>query len=233
MGSCLGDAFACVRDVPNEDGQKAWEELEQKYKSASETRKATLRNELFGLEKKTHKLAEVKDFLTKVQDLKTELQEIGEKVDESQLIGIIEGGLPREFVPLVIAFKQRETPLDLKGEVNQIKHCTDYLIKLQQKEEEAEAIAMLSQVKEHKRRESLEDTRPKKKKFNGKCDNCSRMGHMKKDCFRPGGGAHDPAKWRSDKQRDETSPEPNKYQLSYLGYTVEIVSDVEEMISIS
>ena len=69
-----------------------------------------------------------------------------------------------------------------------------------------------------------------KKRFSGKSDNCGRTGHMKRDCFRPGGGAHDPSRWRAEPSRFEgykqttlDNNDNNEYKNKYLiAYTVEL-----------
>jgi hypothetical protein len=214
IGACDGEAFACVNEVPNENGAQAWKELETKYQSASETRKTNLRNELFGLEKKHHKINEVKDFILKVQTLKAELQEIGEKVDEAQILAVIEGGLPKEYLPLITAMKQRETKHDFKGEINEIKHFTDLLLKLEKKEEETTPSAMFTGPTNKRKNNSDSEQEPKYRKrnrFQGKCENCNRTGHTKKECYRPGGGAHDPARWRAE-PKTKTKEQTNKHK---------------------
>jgi transposase InsO family protein len=223
IACCDGEAFACVSDVKDDNGAQAWKELERIYRSASETRRTNLRTELFNMEKRSHKSSEVKEFINQVMKIKTELAEIGERIDETQVIAVIEGGLSEEYIPLIAALKQRENKLDLKSEINEIRHFTDYVLSINKKRDREEpTTAMLAST-------------PAKRPFKGKCDNCGRNGHMKKTCFRPGGGAHDPARWRGETKKDwkpsETKSDSveTKANKLDLAYTVELVLEEAHM----
>jgi transposase InsO family protein len=222
INTCEGEAFTIVNNIKNENGAVAWNHLVARFRSSSETRKRILESELNGMEKRVKSNDHVRAELDKVLSLKQQLEEIGTEVPDSQLYSIIEGMLPREFLTYLTQLrKQKDT--SLQEVITEIKLFSDVIRRQDEQDKEHESIqaALAAEGRPGKWRRTMTDdgqvqTRQpnfvsqRNQRFPFPCHNCGKPGHKRAECFKPGGGAHDPTRWRQGRNVNNSAPSINQ-----------------------
>jgi len=122
---CEGEAFAIIRSVNRKQGVDAWKALIKRYMSNARARKRELLSLILAKERKLKSGANVSKYIDEVLALKIELEEIGGNVDESTLIGVIEGAMPEEYRPLIVMMRRMPDGYDIDELVNSIKSQFD------------------------------------------------------------------------------------------------------------
>jgi hypothetical protein len=186
VASCDGDAKTTLRnDVEVGNGRGAWLVLKERYCGVTPSRIVSIYQELFSVPPATVP-GDFEQFINRILSLRTQLSDVGEKISDVAVYGLLKNGLPHEaFSPLFLQFESR-TPLDLGKDLPKLKALA---LELARRSRDASSMELGMRVVKHTRRcfvcGSSDHLRAECPKGNVvKCSVCGRSGHPAKKCRR-------------------------------------------------
>lgn len=166
VASCDGEAISVLRGAEKGQGREAWKLLEARYNPKTETRKATLQNELFSMSNMREDET-IDTYIDRIEDLKRQLEDTGVEVNDELIKGVIKRGLPVHYEPMIAVLQMQEN-LTLQEMSNQLR-----------------VFGQEQQVRRsHQREISMQTQTRDKPQFKPRvtCYHCGKPGHIKKEC---------------------------------------------------
>jgi len=176
IATCQGKALVLVQRAGQGEGLEAWRSLLLKYEPRSKQSKVVKLCEVLGYNFNTENLLDsLEAFEAKVVEYEKESDKI---LDSDIKIGVVIRGIAKGALRehLLLHSERTETYEAFRAEIDTIAR--------------AQAATLLGSTPMDVSALGKGGSAGSGTKFDGKCSNCGKKGHKFKDCFLPGGGAH-------------------------------------------
>lgn len=162
----------------------AWQALEQQFRSRGPARLDNLRRAMAGT--KQGRSETIMDNFNRAGDIAWELDALGGGMGEAQIVStLLAGTLPKHEVTVKLLLRTRDLDLDTAMEELRGDEARYSAKKPGQQEDAGEA--MIASDGKRPTRERTDRPRDDKRKRAVNCYNCSKMGHIARDCRSKGG----------------------------------------------
>lgn len=161
-----------------------WQALEQQFRSRGPARLNNLRQEMANITQGRNE--DIMTYFNRASDVAWELYALEGEIGEAQLVSaLLAGTLPKHEVTRKLLLRVKGLDLDSAMEELRGDECGGSVKKTERDENAGEAMAATDG--NQPTRERTNRTRDDKRKRQIKCYNCSKMGHMARDCRSKGG----------------------------------------------